>query len=102
MAVRLLKILFVMASFCIGTVLASDYEVYVAKNKEGGRITLTLVDCPQEHLKGSKISVSRSENKQVYGCWILNKGTIYVVWFFGNEVYVSEYSPSMFKKELML
>lgn len=99
---RILKSLFVMAAFCISTAFASDYEVYVAENQMGGRIVLTFIDCPLEELKGSKISVSRNEEKQIYGCWFLHNGTIYVAWFHEGNVHKKEYSPKIFTKELLL
>lgn len=102
MAVRLLKTLFVMASFCIGTVLASDYEVYVAKNKMGGKITLTFVDCPISELKGSKISVTRSNDKKVYGCWFLHEKKVYVSWFDPDGTQLVEYDIKLFTRELLL
>lgn len=91
-----------MAALCFKPVYASDHEVLVTENNQGGYIILTAVDCPIEEMTGSKVSATTFGDNAVYGCWFLHNGKVYIAWVTNQGIHRAEYDPSIFRVEKVL
>lgn len=99
---QIIRNLLLASIFLFGSAHANDYEFLVAKNKMGGQIMLSFIDCPIEGLSGAKAAVIVQGSDRIYGCWVLVDTQVHAIWFNQGEVAKVEYDIRLFKKELVI